>query len=191
MTPFNHDRVVSVNTNVMARMPVMGAMSGGSTETLGDRLRWARERRGYSQQDLAERVGVRQSTIGNLESGARRRPRDQRKLADALGVNELWLETGRGPRDRDVGDTARLSEDETDLVLAYRILDGAHRAELLADVLHLVQNTTPFGNEVRHLLRERFGAGDIAPPERVAAQLPSAPVLQEKRAVYRRRRSKA
>jgi transcriptional regulator with XRE-family HTH domain len=190
MRPFNHDRDVLVNTNVMAAAPVMRIMDDGSSATLGQRVRWARERRGLSQHELAERIGVRQSTIGNIESGTRRRPREQRKLADALGVNELWLETGRGQRDRDAGDTTRLSEDETDLILAYRILDGTHRSELLADVLQLVQNTTPFGNEVRHLLRERFGAGDIASPERVAARLPAAPSVQQARAVYRKRRSK-
>jgi len=181
---------VFVNTNAMDGVRLMRLMDDGSSDTFAQRLRWARKRRGLSQDALARLVDLRQSTIGNLESGARHRARDQRKLADALGVNELWLETGRGPRDRAVGDTTRLTEDEHDLVLAYRILDGSHRAELLADVLHLVQNTTPFGDEVRHLLRERFGAGDIAPPERVAARLPPAPVAQQTRAVYRRRRSK-
>jgi transcriptional regulator with XRE-family HTH domain len=189
MHALNHERVVFVNTNEMAGAAVVPGMDDGSGTTLAERLRWARERRGLSQQELAQRIGLRQSAIGNLESGARQRPRDQRKLAEALGVNELWLETGRGPRDRGA-DTAHLTEDEADLVLAYRILDGTHRAELLADVLQLVQNTTTFGNEVRHLLRERFGAGDIAPPERVAAKLPAAPVVEQPRAAYRRRRSK-
>lgn len=65
--------------------------------SLADRLKLARETKGLSQQQLADRVGVSQSTIGNLEAGTRQSARKLPQIADALGVNALWLSEGRGP----------------------------------------------------------------------------------------------
>ena len=39
---------------------------------------------------------MRQSTIGNIEAGLRKRPREILKIAAALGVLPQWLETGEG-----------------------------------------------------------------------------------------------
>ena len=52
-----------------------------------ERLRHIREQAGYSQQDLADKSGVSQHTISEIELG-RRKPqgRTLRKLANALGV---------------------------------------------------------------------------------------------------------
>lgn len=51
------------------------------------RLREWRERRGLTQQDLADGSGVSQNAISNYETGRRNaRPSTARKLADALGV---------------------------------------------------------------------------------------------------------
>lgn len=68
--------------------------------SIGERLIYARELRGIkSQQALANLVGVRQSAIGNIESNARKRPRDLLKIASVLRVSPEWLETGEGPMD--------------------------------------------------------------------------------------------
>lgn len=64
--------------------------------TLGDRVKWARIQRGLSQTELAGRAGVSQGTIGNIESGARKKPRELLSLARALNASAAWLETGRG-----------------------------------------------------------------------------------------------
>jgi transcriptional regulator with XRE-family HTH domain len=52
-----------------------------------ERLRYAREQVGYSQQELADKSGVSQHTISEIELG-RRKPhgRTLRKLAEVLGV---------------------------------------------------------------------------------------------------------
>ncbi len=73
-------------------------------ETLGERVAFAREQKGWTQKQLAERVrrcnpalGTKQSTIHSLEEGSVERPRYLRELAIVLDVNENWLLTGEGP----------------------------------------------------------------------------------------------
>lgn len=68
-------------------------------KTLAERLRWAREQRGLTQAALAKKAGVAQGTIGNAESGVRKRPRELLQLAAALGASPVWLESGRGEWD--------------------------------------------------------------------------------------------
>lgn len=65
-------------------------------KTLAERLIWAREKREMSQQTLANRVGVSQSTIGNLEAGIRQTARKLPQIAHALAISALWLAEGRG-----------------------------------------------------------------------------------------------
>jgi len=67
-----------------------------------DRLKEARQLRGYTQQALAHASGVSQSAIASYESGDRGSSRSVRRLAAALDVEIDWLETGNGPRERAV-----------------------------------------------------------------------------------------
>lgn len=67
--------------------------------TIAGRLKWARENVArLSQPDLAANAGVAQGTIGNIESGARKSPRELLAIARAAGVHAEWLKSGRGPR---------------------------------------------------------------------------------------------
>lgn len=54
---------------------------------MGEKIRELRETRGLSQSDLAEALGVNQSTISNWERG-KMEPTiyNVRRIADALGV---------------------------------------------------------------------------------------------------------
>lgn len=63
---------------------------------LADRLKWAREKKGWTQDQLADAAGVSQSTIGNLESRLRQSARKLAMIAKVAGVNAYWLETGEG-----------------------------------------------------------------------------------------------
>jgi transcriptional regulator with XRE-family HTH domain len=60
---------------------------------MGARIKEARQARGWSQQDLAERVRVSQPTIVHWEQGTHT-PRNLAlaRLADALGVSRQWLQ---------------------------------------------------------------------------------------------------
>jgi transcriptional regulator with XRE-family HTH domain len=65
-------------------------------KTIADRMKSVRQELGWNQAELAAQVGVSQSTIGNIESGQRKRPRELLSIAKALGVSAEWLETGKG-----------------------------------------------------------------------------------------------
>lgn len=69
----------------------------------GERIRAARDERGWSASDLAREAGVDASLISTYESGKRKEPAAPYlvKLSKALGVTAEWLLTGEGPMFRD------------------------------------------------------------------------------------------
>ncbi|WP_297445043.1 helix-turn-helix transcriptional regulator [Acidiferrobacter sp.] len=68
-------------------------------DTLAKRLRYARERMGLTQSELARRVKVRPQAIQFIEAGHVRRPRSVVEIARVLGVNAEWLLLGEGEVD--------------------------------------------------------------------------------------------
>ena len=83
---------------------------------IGRRLKEERNLKGLSQQQLADAVGIKQSAISQLESGASQKTTYAAAIAAKLGVNALWLETGRGPKYPEVSEPQSPSEDEYFLV---------------------------------------------------------------------------
>lgn len=65
-------------------------------ETLAVRLKSAREEAGLTQPELAKLAGVSAGTVGNLEAGIRKQPRELLALARVLKVSAEWLKTGKG-----------------------------------------------------------------------------------------------
>lgn len=112
------------------------------TETIGDRCRQARHKRGYSQKELSVRAGVSESVIGNVETGIRHSIRKLTAVANALQVNPHWLATGEGSAAADVDAPAQVdpgqlsqasgSAQEIRMVLAWLAIwhgaDAAHRS---------------------------------------------------------------
>lgn len=64
---------------------------------LGGRLRYARELRGISQQQLADLVPMTQPALHNTENGRNKGTSKLVEISIALDVNPIWLQTGDGP----------------------------------------------------------------------------------------------
>ncbi len=65
--------------------------------TFGDRLEAAREAAGLSPEELALRLGVRDTTIADWEADAwEPRANRMQMLAGMLNVSLIWLMTGKG-----------------------------------------------------------------------------------------------
>jgi phage repressor protein C with HTH and peptisase S24 domain len=73
-----------------------------SVKSISERMKDAREQRGLTQPQLAERAGVSAGTIGNVEAGLRKNPRELLAIAAALQVEAEWLKTGKGPRHKEL-----------------------------------------------------------------------------------------
>jgi transcriptional regulator with XRE-family HTH domain len=71
-------------------------------ETLGQRIRKARQRYGMSQTELAKRVGISKTAMNQIEMGETLDPRLSRirAIADILGVSMDYL-AGREDEDED------------------------------------------------------------------------------------------
>lgn len=67
--------------------------------TLAERLKSCREDAGLTQAELTKKARLKnQSIIGGLESGSRKTSSHTPLIANALGVNTLWLSNGIGDK---------------------------------------------------------------------------------------------
>jgi transcriptional regulator with XRE-family HTH domain len=65
--------------------------------TIGDRVKEWREKRKMTVEHLAQRVGLRPSTIYDLERGDSKSTKKLHVIAAVLRVNVHYLETNKGP----------------------------------------------------------------------------------------------
>src|SRR3990172_2378999 len=88
------------NLSIMASKKKKAQLSESKLDTLAERLFFARERSGLTQQQLGELSGNSQQTIEKIEGGETKRPRKIAALADALTkrgpvkVSPAWLQFG-------------------------------------------------------------------------------------------------
>lgn len=77
------------------------------SSSFGDRIKEAREAKGWNQSELADKVGVSRQAIFSIENGENKsmRPDNLFKVADALGVKARWLATGDGPKAAELNKT--------------------------------------------------------------------------------------
>lgn len=104
---------------------------------LKDRLKSARNEAGLTQEELAEKSGVKQQMISKLETGKSKETTGIVALATALRKNPVWLETGRGEEDA--------KEALPDMVqFAKAIVDATpQQLEQVLEVLGLKQTGAP------------------------------------------------
>lgn len=79
---------------------VRSAKHNCAMNTLRERLVAARQAKGLSQGELARRARCGQTTIASIENGRNQSSTFLTVIAEALGVEPLWLAEGRGPRER-------------------------------------------------------------------------------------------
>lgn len=96
--------------------------------TFSERLKVVRDRRGYSQAELAERAGLQPTAISHFETGTRSPSFDNlRRLSDALSVSTDYL-MGRSDTEQMVGPAAdslfrgveKLSAEDQDMLRALK-----------------------------------------------------------------------
>lgn len=97
------------------------------SSNFGDRVKQAREAKGWSQSDLAEQAGVSRQAIFSVETGETKtmRPENLFRAADALGVKARWLATGEGPKSPEL---ARTINSETLKMAAFDVEKAVSKA---------------------------------------------------------------
>ncbi len=65
-----------------------------SIEQISQRLRDVRQKRGFSQTRLAEKIGVNSELIQKIEAGRSIQPGCIMEIAEVLGINPAWLQFG-------------------------------------------------------------------------------------------------
>lgn len=70
-------------------------------DTFADRLRYARQKRKFSQNALARASGLSQGAISSYETGNRKSAKEIFRLAQVLEVSAAWLSEGTAPMDPD------------------------------------------------------------------------------------------
>lgn len=73
--------------------------------SIGQRIKASRKAAGMSQLELAQRVGLRQPTLSDLENDTSKGSGKLASIAHVLNVRSFWLETGRGPSSLDEAET--------------------------------------------------------------------------------------
>lgn len=109
--------------------------------SIGARVREARKRAKLTQGQLAAKVGMKQGSLSELETGESEKTTHVASLAAACGVDALWLETGKGlpyPSDGDPTPSnsrpARLIlavDEEEGLLDLFRRTDDRGRLDIL------------------------------------------------------------
>ncbi|CAD7856067.1 MAG: hypothetical protein [Olavius algarvensis Gamma 1 endosymbiont] len=102
--------------------------------TLGSRVTTARERVGFSQANLAKRVGVTPGVINKIEPGETKgaKPETLAALGRTLGVSMEWLATGKEVRVADTQGSYTSSQETRRLLTAWAILPDNLQEPLLA-----------------------------------------------------------
>lgn len=67
--------------------------------TIGERIKQARQLKGMTRPQLSEASGVKYPTLAGIENNDQAGTTQLPALAEALGVNIRWLQTGKGPRE--------------------------------------------------------------------------------------------
>jgi transcriptional regulator with XRE-family HTH domain len=99
-----------------------------SMDTLGGRLKHARKNKGFTQDSLAETIGVSRGVIFNLEKN-KTEPQTIviNAICQTLNINKDWLMNGSG----EMENTARINQRAKILTELYEVIKGLSEDEQL------------------------------------------------------------
>jgi len=119
--------------------------------TFGDRVTGAREARGMTRKQLAERLGVRVRTLESWEEDrADPRANKLQMLAGVLGVSLMWLLTGEGE-----GVKGPLDPEDPGAAAARSVLDETR--QIRAEIGALAERMGRLEKRLRVLISEARG----------------------------------
>jgi transcriptional regulator with XRE-family HTH domain len=129
------------------RHPFGGAGDTQGMRDIGLRLKHARRLRKLTQVDLAQKAGVKQASISDLERGESKSFRGATLVAVAkvLNVRAEWLSQGKGPMERK--DVA-LSDEAVAVAQAWDRLDQTVRAKIADMIFTMDEQREKFGTPV-------------------------------------------
>ena len=103
-------------------------------DTLAERLRIKRKEIGWTQEQLAQKVGSSQAVIQKIENGKSLRPRKIDSIAMVLGTTPAWLMFGDD-------NTSSLDSDAIELARAWSTLSEPHRSAHKRAIMERAANT--------------------------------------------------
>jgi transcriptional regulator with XRE-family HTH domain len=108
----------------------MTMMNPQNLGTLGQRMRYKRLEKGWTQEQLAAQAGTNQAVIQKIENGKSLRPRKIDRIAMVLDVNPAWLMFGDES-------AATLPPDARNIAEAWNKLPEPHKSRIRQEILNL------------------------------------------------------
>jgi len=108
----------------------MSTMNPQNLGSLGQRMRFMRVQKSWTQEQLAARAGTNQAVIQKIENGKSLRPRKIDTIASVLEVSPAWLMFGDESG-------SSLSGDAQDVADAWNRLPEPHRSRIRQEILNL------------------------------------------------------
>ena len=108
----------------------MTMMNPQNLGTLGQRMRYKRLEKGWTQEQLAARAGTNQAVIQKIENGKSLRPRKIDRIAMELDVNPAWLMFGDES-------ASTLPADARSIAEVWNKLPEPHKSRIRQEILNL------------------------------------------------------
>ena len=126
-------------------------------ETLGKRLKTARESAGMTQPELADKAGMSQQMISKIERDESTSSPHVVKLARILGVRAEWLGEGVGPMTSEGHINRKMFREIFDLVEKVaeekgKVLSKDAKIDLISDLVEYFTDHEYSEDTARHLL---------------------------------------
>ena len=134
-------------------------------DTLAKRLDFAMKEAGFTQQKLANVVGIKQQSIGKILSGVTLNPKYILEIATALDVDAEWLKTGKGEAPDFEAEVDSVEEENEPFYTRLEVLDvyaSAGNGEFVSGDLAGYVQAVEFQNEYFHQLFQRASDKGLA-----------------------------